>query len=153
MTEAIEYRVDRALSAAEFIDILNRSTLGERRPIADAACIEGMVKNASLTVTAWAGATLVSVARSVTDFCYACYLSDLAVDVAYQHSGIGRGLVSHTLKQLGPHCKICLLAAPAAEGYYPKLGFVHNAKCWELGLKMPPIEASLASGRARGRPE
>ena len=102
MSVAIEYRVDRALSADEFLDILGRSTLGERRPIDDRACIEGMVKNASLTVTAWDGAALIDVARSVTDFCYACYLSDLAVDVRHQRTGIGRGLVTHTLKQLGP---------------------------------------------------
>ena len=133
MNPVIEYRVDRALSADEFIDVLRRSTLGERRPIDDRACIEGMVKNANLMVTAWHESTLIGVARSVTDFCYACYLSDLAVDTAYQRTGIGRALVSHTLKQLGPRCKIRLIAAPAAADYYGKIGFIHNTKCWELG--------------------
>ena len=133
MKTGLEYRTDRALSADEFIDVLERSTLGERRPVADRGCMEGMVKNANLMVTAWDGATLVGVARSVTDFCYACYLSDLAVDVSYQRSGIGRALVSHTLKQLGPRCKIRLISAPAAMDYYAKLGFVQNTKCWELG--------------------
>ena len=133
MSVAIEYRVDRALSADEFIDVLERSTLGERRPIGDRACIEGMVARASLMVTAWDGAALIGVARSVTDFCYACYLSDLAVDVGYQRTGVGRALVQQTLKQLGPHCKIRLLAAPAAADYYRKLGFVQNTRCWELG--------------------
>ena len=133
MAVNLEYRTDRALSADELIDVFQRSTLGERRPIGDRACIEGMVKNASLTVTAWDGATLIGVARSVTDFCYACYLSDLAVDVSYQRTGVGRALVSHTLKQLGPRCKIRLIAAPAAMDYYAKLGFTQSTKCWELG--------------------
>jgi ribosomal protein S18 acetylase RimI-like enzyme len=133
MSWAIEYRVDRALSADEFIAVLERSTLGERRPVQDRACIEGMVRNSNLMVTAWDGTTLVGVARSVTDFFYACYLSDLAVDVRYQRSGIGRALVQHTLRLLGPHCKIRLIAAPAAAEYYGKIGFVHNARCWELG--------------------
>jgi predicted N-acetyltransferase YhbS len=133
MTAVIEYRTDHALSADEFIDVLVRSTLGERRPIDDRACIEAMVKNGNLTVTAWDGPKLVGVSRSVTDFAYACYLSDLAVDVRYQRSGIGRALVQHTLKKLGPHCKIRLLAAPAAADYYAKIGFTHNPKCWELG--------------------
>lgn len=133
----IEYRADRALSADEFIDVLRRSTLGERRPIDDRECVEGMVKNANLTVTAWDGSTLIGVARSVTDFFYACYLSDLAVDVSYQRTGIGRALVSHTLKQLGPRCKIRLIAAPAAADYYQRIGFVQNMKCWELGQPKP----------------
>jgi GNAT superfamily N-acetyltransferase len=129
----VEYRADRPLTADEFIDILTRSTLGERRPIHDRECMEGMVENGNLMVTAWDGPTLVGVARSVTDFVYACYLSDLAVDASYQRTGIGRGLVMHTLEQLAPRCKIRLISAPAAMDYYPKLGFVQNMKCWELG--------------------
>jgi ribosomal protein S18 acetylase RimI-like enzyme len=133
MSVAIEYRADRALSPEEFIDILERSTLGERRPIDDRECIEGMVRNANLMVTAWHGSQLIGVARSVTDFCYACYLSDLAVDVRFQRTGVGRGLLTHTLTQLGARCKIRLISAPAAVDYYRKLGFVQNMKCWELG--------------------
>ncbi|MEP6655344.1 MAG: GNAT family N-acetyltransferase [Myxococcales bacterium] len=137
MSVAIEYRSDRALSADEFTGILVRSTLGERRPLNDRACIEGMVRNSNLMVTAWEGGTLVGVARSVTDFSYACYLSDLAVDVRYQRTGIGRALVQHTLKRLGPRCKIRLIAAPAAADYYRQIGFVHNERCWELAHPDP----------------
>jgi len=128
----LEYRIDRPLSADQFVDILERSTLAARRPVADRACIEGMVAHASLMVTAWDDDALIGVARSVTDFCYACYLSDLAVDVSYQRMGVGRGLVQHTLKQLEARCKIRLISAPAAADYYRKIGFVQNLKCWEL---------------------
>ena len=129
----IEYKINVPLSADQFIDVLKRSTLGERRPIDDRACMEAMVKHGNLCVTAWDGAKLVGVARSVTDFAYACYLSDLAVDKSYQSSGIGKQLIIHTQKRLGPRCRLRLIAAPAATGYYPKIGFVQNPQCWEIG--------------------
>lgn len=128
----ITYRTNAPITADQFIDVLRRSTLAERRPIDDRACIEGMVANANLTVTAWDGDTLVGVSRSVTDFTYACYLSDLAVDVAYQRAGIGRTLIDHTRAAVGPRCKVRLLAAPAAAEYYPRIGFTHNNRCWEI---------------------
>jgi len=128
----IEYKINAGITTEQFIDVLNRSSLGQRRPVEDRECIEGMVKNASLCVTAWDGAKLVGVARSVTDFHYACYLSDLAVDAVYQHSGIGKTLIAHTQRQLGPRCKIRLIAAPDAAEYYSKIGFVKNTQCWEL---------------------
>ena len=127
---SIEYNA--GISIEQFIDVLNRSTLGQRRPVDDRECMEGMVKNANLLVTAWEGERLVGVARSFTDFVYACYLSDLAVDVAYQRTGIGKRLITETQKSLGPRCKITLIAAPAARDYYPAIGFVQNPDCWEL---------------------
>ncbi len=120
------------ITPAQFVDLLRRSTLGERRPIDDPETIAGMVANADLTVTAWDGDTLVGVARSVTDFAYCCYLSDLAVDVAYQRQGIGVELMSRTQAELGPRCKIILLAAPAAADYYGHVGFDNNPRCWVL---------------------
>lgn len=128
----LTYSVDRPLSPAAFIDLLTRSTLGERRPIDDAETIAGMLANAGLTVTVWDGELLVGVARSVTDFTYCCYLSDLAVDVAYQRQGIGAALIAHTQAQLGPRCNIILLAAPAAADYYGHIGFDHHPRCWIL---------------------
>lgn len=128
----ITYDTTRRLAAAEFVDLLRRSTLGERRPIDDPETIEGMVSNADLTVTAWDGELLVGVARSVTDFAYCCYLSDLAVDEAYQRRGIGLELMALTQDLLGPKCKLILLAAPAAADYYPHVGFTHHPRCWIL---------------------
>lgn len=126
------YKTDALLTPAAFIDLLARSTLGERRPMDDPETIAGMIANADLTVTAWDGDTLVGVARSVTDFTYCCYLSDLAVDAAYQRQGIGVELIALTQAQLGPRCNIILLAAPAAADYYPRVGFKHHPRCWIL---------------------
>ena len=128
----IEYKLNAPITPEQFVDVLERSTLGQRRPVDDRQCIEGMVKNSNLCVTAWDGEKLIGIARSVTDFHYACYLSDLAVDTGYQRSGIGKALVAHTQRQLGPRCKIRLIAAPDAAEYYPRIGFTRNSQCWEL---------------------
>ena len=126
------YETNTAITPTQFIDLLHRSTLAERRPVDDAETIAGMVANAGLTVTAWDGELLVGVARSVTDFIYCCYLSDLAVDVAYQRQGIGVELIARTQAQLGPRCNLILLAAPAAADYYGHIGFNHHPRCWIL---------------------
>ena len=125
----------RKISDDEFVDVLRRSTLAERRPVDDPACIRAMLKHADLLCTAWDGSLLVGVARSVTDFEYCCYLSDLAVDEKYQRMGIGRGLIELTQSRLGSKAKIILLAAPKAEGYYGKVGFSQHRSAWVLSQK------------------
>ena len=126
----IQYQTSTSITTEQFIDVLRRSTLGERRPIDDYECMEGMVNNSNVLVTAWDGEKLVGVARSMTDFHYACYLSDLAVDRDYQRQGIGKQLQILTQQQLGKHCKLILIAAPAANGYYQQLGYTHMPRCW-----------------------
>jgi len=128
----VRYFHDRKVTPEQFIDVLKRSTLAERRPVDDARRVADMLAHANLTCTAWDGETLVGIARSLTDFSFCCYLSDLAVDVACQKSGIGRELVQCTRAQLHPECKIILLAAPKAEDYYSKIGFSHFHSAWIL---------------------
>ena len=128
----LRFTKNEAVSAASFRDILLRSTLGERRPVDDPHCLQGMIEHSNLIVTAWDGQLLVGIARSVTDFHYCCYLSDLAVDVAYQRQGIGRQLIQATQDALGPRCKIILLSAPAAVNYYAHLGFERHDQAWVL---------------------
>jgi GNAT superfamily N-acetyltransferase len=96
---------------------------GIRRPTHDIARIGQMYAHANLVVSAWDGALLVGIARSLTDYCYCCYLSDLAVRKAYQRSGIGKKLIALTLEQIGEQTMLLLLAAPEAMAYYPHLGF------------------------------
>jgi predicted N-acetyltransferase YhbS len=128
----IRYEVDRAITEEEFVDLLWRSTLAERRPVDDPRCIRAMLKHANLLCTAWDDRKLVAVARSVTDFEFCCYLSDLAVDQSYQKQGIGRELIRLTLAQLGPKAKLILLAAQKAEEYYPRIGFEPHRSAWIL---------------------
>ena len=98
----------------------------------DRTCLEGMLANSNLTVSAWDADELVGIARSVTDFHFACYLSDLAVSKKYQKTGIGKQLQIRTQEQLGPHCKLILIAAPAAHAYYEHIGYTHQPRCWVL---------------------
>ncbi len=111
---------------------MEQSTLGERRPIDDRKCMEGMIKNNNLMITAWHGEELIGIARSMTDFHYACYLSDLAVHKKYQKSGVGKKLQILTQEQLGPKCKLIVIAAPDANSYYEHIGFAGNPRCWVL---------------------
>jgi GNAT superfamily N-acetyltransferase len=131
-TGTIEYRLNKPITPAAFVDVLRRSGLAERRPVDDAVCMAGMLENTNLLVTAWDRELLVAVSRSVTDFHYACYLSDLAVDAEYQRTGIGKMLIQQTKDQLGPKCQLILLAAPAAADYYGRIGFEHHPRCWTL---------------------
>ena len=126
------YKINAPVSTDQFIELLKKSTLGERRPIEDRECMKGMVKNSNLIVTAWDEGKLIGIARSMTDFHYACYLSDLAVDQKYQKTGIGKKLQILTQEQLGPKCKLILIAAPNANSYYEHIGFTNNQRCWVL---------------------
>jgi len=128
----IRYETTRQISGDEFIDLLKRSTLAERRPIDDQKCIKAMLQHANLLCTAWDGEKLVGVARSVTDFEYCCYLSDLAVDEKYQKRGIGKELIKLTQSKLGSRAKLILLSAPKAEAYYPRIGFEAHRSAWIL---------------------
>ncbi len=132
---------DRKITVEQFIDVLRRSTLAERRPVSERSRIVDMVKHANLICTAWSDDLLVGVARSVTDFSFCCYVSDLAVDVAFQKQGVGKRLIEVTRRQLHPQCRIILLAAPKAEGYYPKIGFSQHPSAWTLPGVPSPAKA------------
>jgi predicted N-acetyltransferase YhbS len=129
---SVQYESSRKIGGEEFVDLLRRSTLAERRPVDDLQAINAMIEHANLICTAWDGPKLVGVARSVTDFVYCCYLSDLAVDVAYQRQGVGRELIRLTRSKLGKRAMIALLSAPKAEGYYPRIGFDAHRSAWIL---------------------
>ena len=128
----IVYGLEPELSAQAFRDILVASTLAERRPANDLERLERMLRQADIVLTARDGRRLVGVSRAITDFAYCCYLSDLAVDVAYQHRGIGKRLIDETHARAGECTTLILIAAPAAETYYPKIGLQQVASCWMI---------------------
>ncbi len=128
----IDYKINAPVSSAQFIALLKQSSLAARRPVDDTKCMQGMVDNSNLMISAWDSGQLVGVARSMTDFHYACYLSDIAVDKGYQQNGIGKQLQHLTQNQLGPRCKLILIAAPDAHSYYEHIGYSNNPRCWVL---------------------
>lgn len=118
------------LDAPEFLDVLHRSGLAERRPVDDIARIEAMAANANLIITARKDGLLVGVARSATDFAYFCYCSDLAVDRAYQGQGLGQQLLDTTKAALHPNATLILIAAPKAVTFYEHIGMTNNERCF-----------------------
>lgn len=134
---SIVYAIEEGLAPEEFIDVLERSGLAARRPVGEPDVVKGMVENASLTVTARdENGLLIGVARSVTDFAYCCYLSDLAVDRACQRQGIGKELMRRTREAAGGDgVSLLLLSAPAGMGYYPKVGLEKFDNCFGLRRK------------------
>ena len=126
----ITYQLEPRLAVAEFVDVLRRSTLAERRPVDHPDILEGMLRHADVLVTARHEGRLVGISRAITDFSYCTYLSDLAVDTAFQRQGIGRELLRRTHAAAGPQTKLILLAAPKAVTYYPHIGMQRHDSCW-----------------------
>ena len=128
----IIYRTGNNLDVEAVIELYRASTLGERRPVDDRERMRLMLANANLVITAWDGDQLVGIARSVSDFSYATYLSDLAVRVSHQKQGIGRELIRRTQEQAGK-ATVILLSAPKAVDYYPRIGMKFHPSAWTLG--------------------
>ena len=138
----IAYQLEPELAADEFVAVLERSTLAERRPVHDRATIRGMLRLADVIVTAREGGLLVGISRAITDFSYCTYLSDLAVDRAFQRQGIGRELIRRTHAAAGLNTTLILLSAPAARSYYP----AHRHAAARLVLADSP---AVAAGRVK----
>jgi len=131
MKQQLKYQKEETLGVEEFRELLVDSTLGERRPVGEIDRLGLMLRHANLIVTARDGGRLVGVSRSLSDFAFCTYLSDLAVRKSYQKQGIGRELIRQT-KLLAPRAKIILLSAPAAVRYYPRIGMTRHEHCYIL---------------------
>ncbi|MBA3974556.1 MAG: GNAT family N-acetyltransferase [Candidatus Solibacter sp.] len=124
----ITYLTGFPVSVDQYVELLNSSTLGQRRPVDEPPLIASMLRNSNLLVTAWHGPLLAGAARCMSDFAHATYCADLAVRLDYQHRGIGKQLLREVLRAGG--CRIVLLAAPKAIGYYPKTGMELHPSAW-----------------------
>src|SRR5262249_739435 len=123
------------LHTEEFISLLERATLAERRPVQEPETIRGMLVHADVIVTARSGGLLIGISRAITDFHFCTYLSDLAVDESWQRRGIGRELIKRTHEAAGIHTTLILLAAPKAQSYYPHVGLIGHDSCWIIPRK------------------
>ena len=151
-TRLVEYRYGNQLSLDEVTDLYRASTLGERRPMDDPTIVQSMLEHANLVVTAWDAGLLVGLARTLTDFLYVGYLSDLAVRESHQRRGIGLALIEKTRARMGPRSMLVLLAAPKAVDYYPKIGFRRHDSAWVLRASeaLGADSGEAYSGRLRG---
>ena len=128
----VAYSLEPHLQPDEFVDVLVRSTLGERRPVDRPDVIQAMLRHADSIATARVEGLLVGVSRAITDFSYCTYLSDLAVDEAFQRRGIGRELIRRTHEAAGLNTSLILLSAPKAQTYYPHIGMQRHDSCWYI---------------------
>ncbi len=126
----MELHTDVRISAEDYIELLNASTLGERRPVHDPEAISAMLLHANLLVTAWQDELLVGASRCLTDFRYVTYCSDLCVRSSHQRLGIGRALLRKTME--AAPCRLVLLSAPKAVDYYPHIGFTQHPSAWTV---------------------
>ena len=148
----IHYTHDRKPTVPEFASLLHRAQFADRRPVNEPDRLAAMLDHANLICCAWSGDVLVGIARSVTDFAFCCYLSDLAVDAAFQRQGLGVELIRRTQSQLHPACKVILLSAPAAVNYYPKIGMTPHPSAWLTPAEplLPPWEPSPSNSTLQG---
>ena len=97
-----------------------------------------MLKHADVIVTARApDGLLIGVSRAISDFHYCTYLSDIAVDEAWQRRGIGRELIQRTHEAAGLESTLILLSAPDARDYYPRIGMQPHDSCWLIHGQRP----------------
>ena len=117
----IEYSDKKRPTANEVIELYDNA--GLPRPTYDKERMQRMFEKSNLIVTAWDNELLVGVSRSITDWVWACYLSDHAVRDDYKKEGIGRKLLSLTKEKVGDQSVVLLLSVPTAMEYYLGVGF------------------------------
>lgn len=134
----VTYRTGNDIDLDEMIEVYVDSTLGERRPVGERDRMARMLVEANLVITAWDDESMVGISRSITDWVFCTYLSDLSVRSAYQGQGIGKELVRLT-RQAAPQALLVLLAAPKAVDYYPKIGMTRHDSAWVLAPGEEPV--------------
>lgn len=124
----IIYKFDVVPTTQQVIELYNAADLP--RPTHDSQRIRAMFENSNLIVTAWDGAKLVGVSRTITDCVWSSYLADLAVSPDYKKSGIGKKLIELTRERIGEQSMLLLLSVPTAMDYYPKVGFTKEDRAF-----------------------
>ncbi len=130
----IIYRVDARLKSQSVAELFKRP--GHARPAEDLEQIRRMISGSNLTVSAWKGPRLIGLARALTDYSFDCYLSDLAVEKAFQRQGIGTELVRLLRERLPEEVALLTAAPPETAGYLAKLGFERGEQGWSLSRRL-----------------
>lgn len=133
MSQYIRYQVNVPVTAEAVTKLF--ISAGLNRPVDQPTRIQRMLDNANLIVTAWDSDELVGIARSISDFAFCTYLSDLAVKKEYQRQGIGRMLVELTRQEMGEESMLLLLSVKQAMSYYPEIGFETVANAFVIPKK------------------
>ena len=76
--ENVVYRNDVKITPEQFVDVLRRSTLDQRRPVNEPERIRKMLEHGNILITAWAGELCVGVSRALSDFSFCWNFSSTA---------------------------------------------------------------------------
>lgn len=90
-----------------------------------------MLDGSNLIVTARQSGKLVGFLRGLSDYCYRCFIADLAVVKECQRKGIGKRMLQFT-RDLEPEARLILFSAEDAEGFYRAAGFHLHERCYQL---------------------
>jgi ribosomal protein S18 acetylase RimI-like enzyme len=115
----IIYKTDVTPEIEQVIALYSKAKLNRPQ---DERRVGLMLGNANIKVSAWDGEHLVGFLRGFTDFCFDCYINDLAVDPFYQGKGIGKGLIEQLKGLIETETLLFLISAPDAIPFYRKLG-------------------------------
>lgn len=132
----VTYQRETDLPLQEYIDILNSSGLGKRRPVDDTDHLNRMIVGSNMILTAREDGELVGVLRALSDFCYRTFIADIAVADERKGEGIGRVLLQKA-RETAPEARLFLFSAEDAEGFYQKLGFQLHERCYQLKVGEP----------------
>jgi len=127
----ITYCREKHIALEEYVSILTDSGLALRRPMDEPDLLNRIIQGSNLWVTARKDGELVGLLRGLSDFCYRCFVADLAVAKDFQGQGIGKTILQFT-RDLAPDARIFLFSAEDAEGFYQKLGFHLHERCYQL---------------------
>ena len=122
-------------------DIYARAPLAERT----AAEVRRAFANSYLCCFAWVDGRLVGAARATSDGVFYATVLDVAVDPGFQGAGIGQKMMQALLRRL-PVQKVYLTTVPGKEGFYEKLGFLHQTNAmgfFPLGDRKEALERGV----------
>ncbi|GAC1522974.1 MAG: GNAT family N-acetyltransferase [Chloroflexota bacterium] len=123
----IMYRNDQRPAIDAIAALYKKSFL--QRPIEDLPRLQRMYDHSPLVLTAWDGDRLVGILRGWSDEGFVGYIADLAVDPAYQRSGIGKRLRDLAI-ETSAEVQFALRAADAAAHYYDHVGWTKIENGW-----------------------
>ncbi|ETT55093.1 MULTISPECIES: GNAT family N-acetyltransferase [unclassified Paenibacillus] len=131
---ALEFKVNEKLLPEQMAEVFRLS--GLKRPHSDLDRMGKMIDQADVLISCWDGGRVVGVARAITDYCYCCYLSDLAVIQDYQKKNIGKSLIELLQQTLGDQVSIVLLSSEQALTFYPQVGFEQANNAFRIARKL-----------------
>ena len=131
----ITYSSSKDVNLAHIQEFYELSFKEKPRPTQDPLRMKSMIEATSLFLTAWDENKLIGICRSLSDFAYVSYISDLAVHPDYQKQGIAKQLIALTQEKSGAHCKIVILSNIEANSFYPHIGFTAHDRAWTLSTE------------------